>query len=169
MPSTKHFSLHKLMAMSTMMSPPPNGRLEGPLVRPHGGDATAEDSSHHLYLSHAFQDHLERVYKQLCDGKPSLAQSNLALWLENTQGQTIRTLQKETYTFQEFLEVVYFNLGFEIAKPVSQEKDLSRPISNYFISSSHNTYLTGNQLSSKSSTDAYKNVRDLQNRRAFYF
>ncbi|KAK4989928.1 1-phosphatidylinositol 4,5-bisphosphate phosphodiesterase beta-4 [Elasticomyces elasticus] len=36
--------------------------------------------------------------------------------------------------------------------------DESYPISNYFISSSHNTYLSGNQLYGRASTDAYKNV-----------
>lgn len=155
-PSGKQFSLHKLMAMSTMMSPPGHGRL---VLHSHGGDATTPDElTHHLYLSHAFQDHLERVYARLCDGSSTLSEERFISWLESEQGQTIKTPQKESYTFQEFLEVVYFNHGFEIERPVSQDKDLSKPISNYFISSSHNTYLSGNQLSSKATTDAYKNV-----------
>jgi hypothetical protein len=36
--------------------------------------------------------------------------------------------------------------------------DLSYAFPNYFISSSHNTYLTGNQLSSDASAEGYRNV-----------
>ena len=39
------------------------------------------------------------------------------------------------------------------------EIDLAFSMSNYFINSSHNTYLTGNQLYGDSSIETYKNVR----------
>jgi hypothetical protein len=143
-PSGKQFSLHKLVAMSTMMSPT------------HGGYSNGDAFPH--YFSHAIQDHLRRVYDDLRGKEQLLTRQQFKTWLTTVQDQPIELVHEE-YKFEEFLQVIYVHHGFDALKDVDVgKKDLTRPLSNYFISSSHNTYLSGNQLASKSSTEAYKHV-----------
>ena len=60
------------------------------------------------------------------------------------------------YDLQKLLTWFTSEEGSAATKPA--EPDLGHPLSNYFISSSHNTYLTGNQLYGESSTAAYRSV-----------
>jgi hypothetical protein len=39
-----------------------------------------------------------------------------------------------------------------------EEQDLSHPLKDYLISTSHNTYLVGNQLYGEASSEGYKTV-----------
>lgn len=66
--------------------------------------------------------------------------------------------KEKDWDFNSFLHYITLPTTNALAHPPDQDRDYSWSLSNYFISSSHNTYLTGNQLSSSSSASAYKNV-----------
>lgn len=92
--------------------------------------------------------------------------SSLQKVLSKKGGDSSATIAQESELghgdFNEFLSYMSSPASNAEATVVDPKyRDLSHPMSNYFVSSSHNTYLTGNQLYSESSTDAYKDVCDL--------
>ncbi|KAI1648327.1 PLC-like phosphodiesterase [Daldinia loculata] len=118
-----------------------------------------QDGEKEVYLSAAIQRHLRKLYDSLRRGAPFLSRQAFEDFLEIVQGNKTPVLTEERYNFEKFLEVWWLEFGLQAEKPISfEQKDLSKPISNYFISSSHNTYLSGNQLSGRSTADAYRRV-----------
>ena len=61
---------------------------------------------------------------------------------------------------KDFFEFMMSPINNAQAPREVEGSDMDWPLSNYFINSSHNTYLTGNQLYSEASADVYKDVSD---------
>ncbi|XP_053689407.1 1-phosphatidylinositol 4,5-bisphosphate phosphodiesterase gamma-1 isoform X2 [Sabethes cyaneus] len=68
----------------------------------------------------------------------------------------VRDVQEPYMKIQEFIDFL-FSRQNEIwnKKCDTIYQDMNRPLAHYWISSSHNTYLTGDQFSSESSVEAY--------------
>uniref|UniRef100_A0A8C6UXY5 1-phosphatidylinositol 4,5-bisphosphate phosphodiesterase gamma n=1 Tax=Neogobius melanostomus TaxID=47308 RepID=A0A8C6UXY5_9GOBI len=70
---------------------------------------------------------------------------------------TMRKTNDPEFTVSEFLSFLFSNENSIWDEKYSEIRylDMNNPLSHYWISSSHNTYLTGDQLRSESSTEAY--------------
>lgn len=107
--------------------------------------------------------YLKQIFETHAGPDQKWAPEQVLSFLQTVQGQDTNATgskqlleQQDGLDFNAFLAYMTSHES-AIVKP-HLEEDLSWPLSAYFISSSHNTYLTGNQLSSASTTDAYTNV-----------
>jgi phosphatidylinositol phospholipase C, delta len=102
--------------------------------------------------------HIERIFTSLRGREGDyITREKLEEFLIESQGGLVRPLEKQTYSLGDFVYVWLHD--HSVALKPAGKKDLSKPITNYFISSSHNTYIgLGNQLSGEVSADAYRTV-----------
>jgi hypothetical protein len=100
--------------------------------------------------------HLKRIYESLSSTSPK---ADFIKDLQKDFSESTSNNEGPLASLSGFL--TYMASPAAKADRPREQLDQSAPISNYFISSSHNTYLTGNQLYSDSSTGAYTDVSSI--------
>ncbi|PVH99505.1 PLC-like phosphodiesterase [Periconia macrospinosa] len=133
-------------------------KLDEPQLQAGGGSAAATTKARTVEsLSTTLSKYLKTIHDEV-DKKYQLStKEGLTKWLTEEQQAPLSDLETlKEGSVSHFAN--YFTTGLGNVMKPSQPIDTTFPLSNYFISSSHNTYLTGNQLASDSSVDAYKNV-----------
>lgn len=104
--------------------------------------------------------HLRGLYDGLKGpNEYTLSGDKFEAFIRDVQKDTPKTPFLETYTFQLFHEHWWRNYS-RWKRPLRRAKDLDKPLSQYFINSSHNTYIAeGDQFLGENQDIQYKKVR----------
>ncbi|RYP76244.1 hypothetical protein DL771_001863 [Monosporascus sp. 5C6A] len=137
---------------------PPNEALH----QAGGGQTTKEDRVV-KEVKASVMPYLEKIYKDYVGADNKWQKQQIVDFVHKAQADRVTDASahiatKDELDFDRFLEYMTSTAGDILATPELTDSDLSWPLSSYYISSSHNTYLTGNQLSSESDANAYRNV-----------
>jgi phosphatidylinositol phospholipase C delta len=125
---------------------------------------------------------IKAIYKSLTSGSKEMDKMTFLAFLQQEQGIDVDAdVERWTSTFDKFARVTRpkatptegsethlpLTMNFpafqtfltssanSVLKPIGTELQLNRPLNEYFVSSSHNTYLLGRQVAGESSTEAY--------------
>ncbi|XP_075875350.1 1-phosphatidylinositol 4,5-bisphosphate phosphodiesterase gamma-2 isoform X2 [Nelusetta ayraudi] len=115
------------------------------------GNTDKPDAS--AILLHDFQRFLVYEQKEPWAGDLNKVRELMTAFIDDTMRKT----NDPVFTVSEFLSFLFSkeNSVWDEKFGVISNLDMNNPLSHYWISSSHNTYLTGDQLRSESSTEAY--------------
>ncbi|XP_019629361.1 PREDICTED: 1-phosphatidylinositol 4,5-bisphosphate phosphodiesterase gamma-1-like isoform X4 [Branchiostoma belcheri] len=107
----------------------------------------------------AFQKFVSEEQRAASEGT-ALNPFQLEEYVKRYLDDPLRQAVEPYFTAQEFLEYLFSreNSIFNEAKEKEVHMNMDLPFSNYWIASSHNTYLTGDQFSSDSSVESYVQV-----------
>ena len=125
------------------MAPQTAEKQPGLPVRAAGGGSASEESAHVTIASFPRESPVLQQLRNVYD--------NLG------QGDSFQELP-EVKDEESFLSYMASTKSAAMGPPPAATRDLSYPLSSYYISSSHNTYLSGHQLYGEATTEAYTNV-----------
>ncbi|XP_061775945.1 1-phosphatidylinositol 4,5-bisphosphate phosphodiesterase gamma-2 isoform X2 [Nerophis ophidion] len=115
------------------------------------GNTDKPDAS--VVLLHDFQRFLIYQQKESWASDLNQVKELMTTFIDDTMRKT----NDPEFTVSEFLSFLFSkenSLWDEKLSDINNQ-DMNNPLSHYWINSSHNTYLTGDQLRSESSTEAY--------------
>lgn len=125
------------------------------------------EASHSVDVFHpSLDNHIEKIYKSVDAYAPTTNYFLNEIQHDEVVATTASKTPVDALASVDAFRA-YMKEATSCAMAPEKGLDTSAPLSDYFISSSHNTYLTGNQLYSDAAASAYTSVSEYVTIHAF--